>query len=229
MTVTPDDRGRDQRRDRDASRPTRCSPSATSRSTSPTDDGVVQAVRGVSYDLHRGEVLGIVGESGSGKSVTSLAIMGLLPRSAQVSGSVHFGKHRAARTLARSELAEVRGKQHRDDLPGPDDLAQPGLLGRLADRRGGARAPRASTRATRLKRAVELLEIVGIPQAKERIDNYPARVLRRHAPARRHRHGDGQRPRRHHRRRADDRARRHGPGPGARGAAPGRARRPGPR
>jgi peptide/nickel transport system ATP-binding protein len=44
-----------------------------------TDEGRVQAVRGVSYQLHRGEVLGIVGESGSGKSVTSLAVMGLLP------------------------------------------------------------------------------------------------------------------------------------------------------
>ncbi|MFD0473525.1 ATP-binding cassette domain-containing protein [Nonomuraea thailandensis] len=45
----------------------------------PTEDGVVQAVRGISYSLHEREVLGIVGESGSGKSVSSLAVMGLLP------------------------------------------------------------------------------------------------------------------------------------------------------
>src|SRR3954466_14548968 len=56
----------------------------------PTDDGVVKAVRGVSYQLRRGEALGIVGESGSGKSVTSLAILGLLPKTAQISGSVRL-------------------------------------------------------------------------------------------------------------------------------------------
>src|ERR1700736_6270278 len=52
----------------------------------PTDDGLVQAVRGVSYRLREREILGIVGESGSGKSVTSLAVMGLLPRSARITG-----------------------------------------------------------------------------------------------------------------------------------------------
>src|SRR3954466_14456594 len=56
----------------------------------PTDDGVVQAVRGVSYTVRPGEVLGIVGESGSGKSVTSLAIMGLLPKTANIKGSARF-------------------------------------------------------------------------------------------------------------------------------------------
>src|SRR5664280_3052263 len=54
----------------------------------PTEDGLVRAVRGVSYSLGEREVLGIVGESGSGKSVSSLAVMGLLPRSAQVTGRI---------------------------------------------------------------------------------------------------------------------------------------------
>src|SRR3954468_20151794 len=56
----------------------------------PTEDGLVHAVRGVDYTLRSGEVLGIVGESGSGKSVTSLAVMGLLPESARVTGSVKY-------------------------------------------------------------------------------------------------------------------------------------------
>src|SRR5882757_375940 len=54
----------------------------------PTEDGVVQAVRGVTYQLRRGECLGIVGESGSGKSVSSMAVMGLLPKTARITGSV---------------------------------------------------------------------------------------------------------------------------------------------
>ena len=53
----------------------------------PTEDGLVRAVRGVSYTLHEREVLGIVGESGSGKSVSSMAVMGLLPKSARITGN----------------------------------------------------------------------------------------------------------------------------------------------
>ena len=58
--------------------------------TFPTDDGPVLAVDGVSYDVAENEVLGVVGESGSGKSVTSLAIMGLLPKRAVVTGQILF-------------------------------------------------------------------------------------------------------------------------------------------
>src|SRR5579859_2593340 len=55
-----------------------------------TDDGVLKAVDGVNYDVYPNEVLGIVGESGSGKSVTSMAVMGLLPKSAKISGEIVF-------------------------------------------------------------------------------------------------------------------------------------------
>ena len=57
----------------------------------PSEAGRVEAVRGVSFDLHRGKTLGIVGESGSGKSVTSMAVMGLLPDYAAVTGEITLG------------------------------------------------------------------------------------------------------------------------------------------
>ena len=54
----------------------------------PTEGGLIEAVRGVSYSLGAGETLGVVGESGSGKTMMSLAVIGLLPKAARVSGSI---------------------------------------------------------------------------------------------------------------------------------------------
>ncbi|MFP5481633.1 MAG: ATP-binding cassette domain-containing protein, partial [Alphaproteobacteria bacterium] len=75
----------------------------------PTEDGLVTAVDGVSFDLDANETLGIVGESGSGKSVTSMAILGLLPTSAEISGEVRF---RGQQILGLSErkLQPLRGR-----------------------------------------------------------------------------------------------------------------------
>ena len=74
----------------------------------PTKDGVVHAVRGVDFSLAPGEVLGIVGESGSGKSVTALATMGLLPKGAQVRGSIRF-EGTELLTMKEKQLTRVRG------------------------------------------------------------------------------------------------------------------------
>src|SRR5262245_21000797 len=78
--------------------------------TFPTERGDVRAVRSLSYEVRPGEFLGIVGESGSGKSVSSLAVMNLLPGHARVSGSVQLN---GRELLGRSdrELSETRGKQ----------------------------------------------------------------------------------------------------------------------
>ncbi|WP_117208764.1 ABC transporter ATP-binding protein [Allorhizocola rhizosphaerae] len=137
----------------------------------PTEDGVITAVRGVSYTLERGEALGIVGESGSGKSVTSLAILGLLPRTARVSGSVRF---EGSELLGRSdnELSSYRGRHiamiFQDPLASLNPVYTIGdqiIEAVLAHRDVGKDAAR--------RRALELLDIVGIPHAAQRMHNYP--------------------------------------------------------
>ena len=69
----------------------------------------VNAVRGISYDVHEGEFLGIVGESGSGKSVSSLALMGLLPSSAEITGEIDFDGHKLLELNDR-QLSRLRGR-----------------------------------------------------------------------------------------------------------------------
>src|SRR4051812_40149965 len=138
----------------------------------PTQDGLVHAVRGVSYTLRSGEVLGIVGESGSGKSVTSLAVMGLLPGSAQITGSVRY---RGQELLGQPDpaMSRVRGKGvsmiFQDPMTSLDPVYRVGYqieeTLRVHDKRLSSRAAEA--------RAVELLELVGIPNAAGRVGSYP--------------------------------------------------------
>jgi oligopeptide/dipeptide ABC transporter ATP-binding protein len=136
-----------------------------------TDEGRVQAVRGVSYRLHRGEVLGIVGESGSGKSVTSLALMGLLPGSARVSGSVGF---RDTQLLGASDkqLSQVRGRGismiFQDPMTSLNPVYTVGY--QIAE---AIRAHHDVTRPAARKQAMTLLEAVSIPNPAERVNNYP--------------------------------------------------------
>jgi peptide/nickel transport system ATP-binding protein len=137
-----------------------------------TGDGKVNAVRGVDYTLRSGEVLGIVGESGSGKSVTSLAVMGLLPGSAEITGSVRY---RGQELLGRkdSELSRVRGKGismiFQDPMTSLDPVYRVGYqieeTLRVHDRSLSSKAA--------ASRSVELLELVGIPNAAGRVGSYP--------------------------------------------------------
>src|ERR1700747_2393447 len=76
-----------------------------------TDDGIVKAVSGVSFEVERGQTLGIVGESGSGKSVTFLTVMGLNdPRHAEMTGSVRFDGQEIL-GLSSSQLRNIRGSR----------------------------------------------------------------------------------------------------------------------
>ncbi len=137
----------------------------------PTDEGRVQAVRGVSYQLRRGEVLGIVGESGSGKSVTSLAAMGLLPPSAQVSGSVRLA---GVELLGASDkdLSRVRGSRISMIFQDPMTSLNPVYtVGRQVAE--AIRAHHDLRWDAAMSQAVELLDLVSIPNPAERVRSYP--------------------------------------------------------
>ena len=92
----------------------RSSRSRTSLSSSTTEDGVVHAVDGISYDVNPGETLGIVGESGSGKSVSMLSILGLIPQPPGkiVDGEAHF-KGRDLLTMPRASSGASAGRTSR--------------------------------------------------------------------------------------------------------------------
>ncbi|MGH3672378.1 MAG: ATP-binding cassette domain-containing protein, partial [Pseudonocardiaceae bacterium] len=141
-----------------------------------TDEGRVQAVRGVSYQLQRGEVLGIVGESGSGKSVTSLAVMGLLPGTARVSGSVRFtgGSGHPAEMLVASDaaLSRVRGQSiamiFQDPMTSLNPVYTVGY--QIAE---AIRAHHDLPRDVLRKQVLALLAAVSIPDPAQRVNSYP--------------------------------------------------------
>ena len=107
-----------------------------------TEDGLVRAVDGVSYDLAPGEILGIVGESGSGKSVSTMALLGLIPQPpGRITSGTAMFQGRDLLKLKKKELKAVRGKDVATDLPGPDDRAQSCPDDRLSAQRGDQDAP----------------------------------------------------------------------------------------
>jgi peptide/nickel transport system ATP-binding protein len=137
-----------------------------------TDSGTVQALRGVSWELRAGEVLGIVGETGSGKSATALAIMGLLAENAEVSGSIRFRNEELV-GLSERALTRVRGEKvsmvFQDPLSSLNPVYSIGYQVAEAIR---VHHPDLS-RDDAVERAIGLLESVGIAHARDRIGDYP--------------------------------------------------------
>ncbi|WP_037935150.1 ABC transporter ATP-binding protein [Streptosporangium roseum] len=133
--------------------------------------GGIKAVRGVSYQLSQGEVLGIVGESGSGKSVTSLAVMGLLPPGAEVSGSVKL-HGRELLDMPEDELIGLRGKTIGMIFQDPLSAFTPVYT--IGDQIAEAvRIHQKIGKDKAAKRAVELLDLVGIPHPDVRAKAFP--------------------------------------------------------
>src|SRR5207247_1916302 len=137
-----------------------------------TEDGVVQAVDGVSFELERGKVLGIVGESGSGKSVTAMTILGLTRDvNTKFEGSVEY-KGQNLLEMGEAELRRFRGNEIAMIFQDPMTSLNPVY-------RVGAQISEAVhthediSRQTGRNRAVQLLRQVGIPNPEERVDDYP--------------------------------------------------------
>ncbi|MFP4624644.1 MAG: ABC transporter ATP-binding protein [Gemmatimonadota bacterium] len=138
-----------------------------------TEDGIARAVDGVSFQVDRGEVLGVVGESGCGKSVTSLSIMGLVDEPGRIEeGSRIRFDGRELTALSEGEMRKVRGNDIAMIFQEPmtslnpvypvgDQIAESLRLHRGLDKRAAR------------ERAVELLTLVGIPVPARRVDEYP--------------------------------------------------------
>ena len=136
----------------------------------PTADGVVRAVRGVSFSLEAGRTLGIVGESGSGKTVSTQTLVGLTA-GADISGSAFF-EGRDLLTISPEELRAVRGAQIAMIFQDPLSSLHPHYrVGwQIVE---AIRAHENVSRRVARARAVELLRLVGIPRADRRVDDYP--------------------------------------------------------
>ncbi len=137
----------------------------------PTDDGVVKAVRDVSYSLREREVLSIVGESGSGKSVSSMAVMGLLPRSARISGRVLY-RGQDLLTMREKDRRSLRGRKISMVFQDPMTALNP--VHTIGDQLTEAVLAHSLVPPRQAReRAREMLDLVGIPQAAQRLRNYP--------------------------------------------------------
>ena len=139
-----------------------------------TDDGVVHAVEGVSYDVFPGEILGIVGESGSGKSVSTLALLGLIPLPpGRIPAGTAMFKGRDLLRLSNRELREFRGNEVAMIFQDPMTSLNPVLT--IGFQLGEAiKTHFPNERHEVIKaRVVELLRIVGVPNPDVRFDQYP--------------------------------------------------------
>ncbi|HTW43314.1 MAG TPA: ABC transporter ATP-binding protein [Solirubrobacteraceae bacterium] len=138
----------------------------------PTEDGVVHAVDGITYQVLPGRTLGIVGESGSGKTVASLTTLGLTRRQgARISGRILFAGQDLV-TLPEDRLRAIRGNDiamiFQDPLSSLHPLYKVGA--QLIE---AVRAHRDVPKARARERAIELLALVGIPDPARRVDEYP--------------------------------------------------------
>ena len=134
--------------------------------------GEVKAVRGISYNLKPGEVMGIVGESGSGKSVSSYGLMGIIPEPGKVIGGRILFEGRDVTAMSEKELLKIRGKDISMIFQDPMTSLNPLFtIGNQIEE--SLRKHTSLDKDQRQKRMVELLTLVGINQPEKRLKQYP--------------------------------------------------------
>ena len=138
-----------------------------------TDEGLVRAVRGVSFDVAKGETVGIVGESGSGKSVTNLAMMGLIPMPPGKieAGTAMFGGVDLLQS-DESEMRKIRGRRIAMIFQDPMTALNP-LMTIEQQLTEAPRLHLGMSRKEAKKRAAEMLDLVGIASPEKRLRDYP--------------------------------------------------------
>ena len=136
-----------------------------------TSRGALDALRGVSFALDRGQTLGLIGESGCGKSITALALMGLLPDGALVRGSIRFNGQELT-ALDETALCRLRGNRIGMVFQEPMTALNP--LHTVGQQIGESlRLHKGLSRSAARAEALRLLERVQLPQARARLDAYP--------------------------------------------------------
>jgi len=137
------------------------------------DEGLLKAVDGVSFDLRRGETLGIVGESGSGKSVTNLAVMKLIPvPPGRIAGGEVLYKGKDILKMTDDEIRQIRGNKISMIFQDPMTSLNPFLRISTQMIETIVLHQKVSKQEARAK-AIEMLKLAGIPAAEKRIDQYP--------------------------------------------------------
>lgn len=138
-----------------------------------TQDGVVKAVNGISYELNEGETLGIVGESGCGKSVSVMSLMRLIPMPpGRIVGGEAIFENQNLMDIDDNEMRSVRGNKIAMIFQDPMTSLNPVLtIGKQVSE--ALELHLGMNKSESRQRTIELLEMVGIPLAADRIDDYP--------------------------------------------------------
>jgi oligopeptide transport system ATP-binding protein len=138
-----------------------------------TDEGIVKAVDGVSFDLHKGETLGIVGESGSGKSVTNLSVINMIPSPpGRIAGGEILYHGKDMLKMSKHEIRQIRGNKIAMIFQDPMTSLNPFLRVSTQMVETIVLHQKLDKKAAKEK-AIEMLKLAGIPAPEKRIDQYP--------------------------------------------------------